>query len=82
MSDPSSPHAVTTSADIGPWGGPTRRYRDVPIEANEKETVFGFHLHGHPMERGSFGSVDALIRIIDAWLDTRTLPAPYRMPEG
>lgn len=72
-------HSVEISASVGPWGGLTRTYRGARIEAIAQDAVFGLFLEGHPMDgAGGFGSWENLLPLIDAHLEGRAAPPPYR----
>jgi hypothetical protein len=55
------------------------------IVTNTKETNCSFSLegfrHGPNGRWGGIGHVAAIVRLVDAWLDTGKLPAPYVLPE-
>ena len=61
--------------------GPTYDYRGAVIFSNEKGTVFNFSLKGFPHRPNGFlggiGRIGEVVRLVDAWLDTGKLPAPY-----
>ena len=71
-------HPVDIAASVGPWGGLTRTYRGARIEANAKEAVFGLFLEGHSLHGTDFGTWENILPLIDAHLDGRDAPPPYR----
>lgn len=75
---PPARHPVEIVASAGPWGGPTRTHRSARIEANAKEAVFGLFLEGHPMHGANMGNWENMIPLIDAFLDGKEAPPPYR----
>lgn len=75
---PNPAHQVGIVATAGPWGGLTRTYRGARIEANDKETLFGLLLEGHPMHGAAMGSWENMLPLIDAWAEGRDAPPPYR----
>lgn len=72
-------HPVEIASGPGPWGGLTRTYRSARIEANDKDTLFGLFLDGHPMHGTNMGNWENMVRLIDARLDRGELPPPYRV---
>lgn len=74
---PTVPHEIRITRQVGPLGGPTRTYRDARIEAIEKSAVFSLVMPHHPYNGMNLGNWENIVRLIDAWLDTGTLPAPY-----
>jgi hypothetical protein len=82
-SDPKHPLRITSPADGD--NGPTYSYRGSVIVTNKQETNCSFSLqsfpHGPKGRWGGIGGVAVILRLVDAWLDTGRLPAPYVMPE-
>ena len=62
-------------------GGPVYKFRGAVIHSNEKGTVFSFKLKGFPHDPaeywGGLGSLDLVVNLVNAWLDTGRLPHPY-----
>ncbi|MFH5926149.1 hypothetical protein [Roseomonas xinghualingensis] len=75
------PRLITQS---GKFGGPTWSYRGATLLANSKETLW--YLEGGPEDLPGFwrgvGNMSMLVRVLDAWLDHRTLPQGYVLPGG
>ena len=61
--------------------GPVFNYRGATIYSNAKLTNYTFALGGFPHGPrgllGGIGHIDAIVALVDSWLDTGTLPAPY-----
>jgi hypothetical protein len=61
-------------------GRPVYDCRGAVIHSNEKGTIYSFTLDGFPHGLrgywGGFGHID-VVDLVDAWLDTGRLPAPY-----
>lgn len=74
-----SQHAVEIAAAPGPWGGLTRTYRGARIEANDKETLFGLFLEGHPMHGAAVGNWENMLPLVDAWVEGSDALPPYRL---
>ena len=77
-------HQPRLITQTGKFGGPSYEYRGATLHANTKETLW--YMEGGPEDLPGFwrgvGNMAVLVRVLDAWLDHRTLPAPYVMPGG
>lgn len=78
--NPATTDQPRVTANPGPLGGPRYAYRGAVMDANDKATLFSLRLDGLPGNWASLGSLAACVRICDAWLDTKRLPAPYVTP--
>ena len=61
--------------------GTSLTYRGATIHPNVQRTMHGL-VDGPPDLPGTWagiGSVGAIVKVLDGWLDHRTLPAPYGM---
>jgi hypothetical protein len=81
---PDSPnHEPRQITPTGKMGGPSWDYRGVTIHSNERGTLFSME-HLPPGLSGRWSGVGSrghLQEVVDAWLDTGRLPAPYVTPE-
>ncbi|WP_043834581.1 hypothetical protein [Muricoccus aerilatus] len=78
MTDQKSHRPPRIIVPIGSAGGPTYEYRGARIGSNEKGTVFSFSLLSFPGGGWSgLGNIDMIVRLVDSWVDTGRLPAPY-----
>ena len=58
--------------------GPTYSYRSSIIGSNAGGTIFSFTLDGFPGGWWSGpGDIEAIVRVIDSWLDTGRLATPH-----
>lgn len=87
-SDASAAHKPRIVKPASGESGPVYNYRGAIIFSNEKGTVFNFgldsFLHGPNDFWGGIGHIREVVRLVDAWLDTGKLPAPYvnRLEKG
>lgn len=77
-------HDLQQITQTGLHGGPTWRYRGVEILSNAAGTLFTMPQPpaGMPGRWSSLGNKEHIMQVVDAWLDTGRLPAPYRIPGG
>mgnify|MGYP006898572865 CR=1 FL=1 len=72
-------HAAEQITPTGAMGGPSWRYRGSIIHSNERGTLFTLAEPpaGLPGNWSGIGNRREIERVLDAWLDTGRLPAPY-----
>ena len=67
---PESPsHPLEQLAAIGPWGGPSFRYRGAEIRCCPGGHVCGLFMPEHPLHGRNFGVVGTVTSLVDLWAD-------------
>ena len=73
---------LSQATATGPHCGPSFTYRGATIHSSKQRMMHGL-VDGPPDLPGTWagiGSVGAIVKVLDAWLGHRTLPAPYVLP--
>jgi hypothetical protein len=66
------------TAETGPWGGPSYRYRGARIECMQVAHVCGLCMEDHPLDGRSFGVLGTVTPCVDLWIDEGGLPSCMR----
>jgi hypothetical protein len=78
---PTASHQLRTVKPASDTDGPTYDYRGAVILTNKQGTNCTFSLEGFPHgpkgRWGGLGNVSHIVSLVDAWLDTGKLSAPY-----
>ena len=81
-SDTPAPQKSRITKPTSSAGGPVYEYRGAVVFSNEKGTNYAFTLAGFPHGPwdywGGLGHLDVTVELVDAWLETGKLPAPYK----
>jgi hypothetical protein len=76
--DEPPPHQIQKLAAVGPWGGPSYRYRGAEIRCSSGGHVCGLTMRDHPLNSATFGVVGTITPLVDLWVDEKRLPRYIR----